>query len=206
MKPILKAEYGSVDGILLLNKPLGLTSNAALQQVKRYYHAEKAGHTGSLDPLATGMLPICFGEATKFSQYVLLSDKTYLATGLLGTKTSTGDAEGEIIASIDKVNVSEDALLAVLKGFQGETLQLPSMFSALKHQGIPLYRYARKGIVIEREPRPIQIHELQLVGYDGKQFVIKVSCTKGTYIRNLIEDIGEKLGTFAYVNQLHRLY
>ena len=194
-----------MDGILLLNKPLGLTSNAVLQQIKRHYRAKKAGHTGTLDPLATGMLPICLGEATKFSQYVLDSDKTYLATGLLGSKTSTGDAEGEIIASISHIDVSEEALLTVLNEFQGETLQCPSMFSALKHQGVPLYRYARKGIVIERDARPIYIHELQLLNYDGKQFVIQVSCGKGTYIRNLVEDIGEKLGTFAHVTQLHRV-
>lgn len=206
MTQIQKTEYFPVDGILLLNKPLGLTSNAVLQRVKRLYCAKKAGHTGSLDPLATGMLPICLGEATKFSQYVLESDKTYLATGLLGVKTSTGDAAGEVIASVSKVDVSEEDLLSVLNGFKGETLQLPSMFSALKHQGVPLYRYARKGIVIERDARPIHIHELQLMDYDGKQFVIKVSCGKGTYIRNLVEDIGDKLGTGAHVIQLHRLY
>lgn len=202
----LKTKRCAIDGILLLNKPLGLTSNAALQQIKRHYCAEKAGHTGSLDPLATGMLPICLGEATKFSQYVLESDKTYLATGLLGIKTSTGDAAGEVVASVSEVDVSIDALLTVLKEFHGETLQLPSMFSALKHQGVPLYRYARQGIIIERDARPIHIHELQLMDFDNKQFVIKVSCGKGTYIRNLVEDIGEKLGTFAHVIQLHRLY
>ncbi|OGV40640.1 MAG: tRNA pseudouridine(55) synthase TruB [Legionellales bacterium RIFCSPHIGHO2_12_FULL_42_9] len=206
MKPIQKTERGPVDGILLLNKPLGFTSNAVLQKIKRHYRAEKAGHTGSLDPLATGMLPICFGEATKFGQYVLDSDKTYRATGLLGSKTSTGDVAGEIIASVSHIDVSEEALWMVLKEFQGETLQRPSMFSALKHQGVPLYRYARKGIVIERDQRPIYIHELQLLNYDGRQFVIQVSCGKGTYIRNLVEDIGEKLGTYAHVIQLHRLY
>ena len=152
------------------------------------------------------MLPICLGEATKFSQYLLDSDKTYLATGLLGSKTSTGDAAGEIIDCVNKVDVSEERLLTVLAEFQGDTLQLPSMFSALKHQGVPLYRYARKGIVIEREARPIHIQEMQLIQYDGKQFVIKVSCGKGTYIRNLVEDIGAKLGVFAHVIQLHRLY
>ena len=205
MRQILNPK-NNIDGILLLNKPLNLTSNAALQRVKKHFGAAKAGHTGSLDPLATGMLPICLGEATKFSQYVLDSDKTYRATGLLGVKTSTGDAAGEVIALTPNVNVSEAELIAVLQDFQGETLQTPSMFSALKHQGVPLYRYARQGIDIEREARPIHIHDLQLLEFDGISFVIQVTCSKGTYIRNLVEDIGDKLGTGAHVSQLHRLH
>jgi tRNA pseudouridine55 synthase len=196
----------AIDGILLLNKPLDLTSNAALQRVKRLYGAAKAGHTGSLDPLATGMLPICLGEATKFSQYVLDSDKTYRATGLLGIKTTTGDAAGEVISKTDSFQVTENDLLQVFAQFHGETLQTPSMFSALKHQGVPLYRYARQGVEIERAARPINVHALKLIQFDGTQFDIEVSCSKGTYIRNLVEDIGDALGVGAHVTALHRLY
>lgn len=198
-------DYGlNPHGIVLLNKPLGITSNKALQQIKRLYLAKKAGHTGSLDPLATGMLPICLGEATKFSQYVLDSDKTYVATGLLGTKTTTGDAAGDVVTQVTHVEISPAQLIEVLCEFQGETLQVPSMFSALKHQGVPLYKYARQGIEIQREARPILVHELQLLAFDGQQFQIRVTCGKGTYIRNLVEDIGDRLGVGAHVTQLHR--
>lgn len=195
-----------VDGVLLVNKPQGLSSNALLQKVKRLYNAEKAGHTGSLDPLATGMLPVCFGEATKFSQYALDDDKTYEATGLLGIKTTTSDAMGEIIASVDSVHVTKDQLQATIQEFIGLSHQTPSMFSALKHQGTPLYKYARNGIDIVRASRAITIKELLLLDFDGHQFKIRVSCSKGTYIRNLVEDIGDKLGVGAHVIQLHRLH
>lgn len=195
----------AINGIVLLNKPLFLSSNAALQKVKRLFHAKKAGHTGSLDPLATGMLPICLGEATKFSQYDLDSDKTYLATGLLGVKTSTGDAAGEVIATRTVENISFDDMYEVLQSFCGETLQTPSMFSALKYKGRPLYDYARKGITIERMARPIYITSLELLAFSNNNFQIKVTCSKGTYIRNLIEDIGERLGCGAHVTVLHRI-
>ncbi|KTC94413.1 tRNA pseudouridine(55) synthase TruB [Legionella erythra] len=195
-----------VDGVLLVNKPQGLSSNAVLQRVKRLYNAEKAGHTGSLDPLATGMLPVCFGEATKFSQYALDDDKTYEATGLLGIKTTTSDAMGEIIARVDAVHVTKDHLQATIQEFIGLSHQTPSMFSALKHQGTPLYKYARNGIDIERASRAITIKELLLLDFDGQEFKIRVSCSKGTYIRNLVEDIGDKLNVGAHVTQLHRLY
>ncbi|KTD64713.1 tRNA pseudouridine(55) synthase TruB [Legionella spiritensis] len=196
----------AVNGILLVNKPQGRSSNAVLQQVKRIYSARKAGHTGSLDPLATGMLPVCFGEATKFCQYVLDSEKTYEATGLLGVKTTTSDSMGDVVSRVEHVRIDELELLAAMRQFLGSHRQIPSMYSALKHQGTPLYKYARAGIDIEREPRTIFIKELQLLSFDGLRFKIRVTCSKGTYIRNLVEDIGELLGVGAHVIQLHRLH
>ena len=195
-----------IDGILLVNKPQGLTSNAVLQQVKRLFNAKKAGHTGSLDPLATGMLPICFGEATKFCQYLLDADKCYETTGHLGIKTNTGDAMGEVIAEVSNFVVSKNELEQALEQFRGTIEQVPSMFSALKHQGTPLYKFARAGIEIERKAREVIIHQLQLQSFDGRDFALTVRCSKGTYIRNLVEDIGEKLGTGAHVTKLHRNY
>ncbi|MGQ3888363.1 tRNA pseudouridine(55) synthase TruB [Legionella sp. CNM-1927-20] len=195
-----------VDGILLLNKPQGITSNIALQKAKHLFKATKAGHTGSLDPLATGMLPICFGEATKFSQYLLSDNKVYIATGLLGAKTDTSDAEGKIIAAVDTYIVQKQALEKIINQFVGATLQVPSMYSALKFKGQPLYKFARAGITIEREARPINIFSIELLAFDGQYFTIKVHCGKGTYIRNLVEDIGEKLGVYAHLTQLHRVY
>jgi tRNA pseudouridine55 synthase len=200
-----RTDCNLLDGILLVNKPQGLSSNAVLQKTKRLLKAKKAGHTGSLDPLATGMLPVCFGEATKISQYLLDADKSYQATGLLGIKTSTADAEGEIISTVDNFSISEKELLSVINTFIGPIHQIPSMFSALKHQGKPLYKLAREGITIERKAREIVIHNIELQEFDGRYFVIKVSCSKGTYIRNLIEDIGERLGVYAHVTQLHRI-
>lgn len=202
----MKSEKLDINGILLLNKPAGLTSNAVLQIVKRLYQAKKAGHTGSLDPMATGMLPICFGEATKFSQYLLDADKSYETTGLLGVKTNTGDAMGEVIARSDNFNISKSTLESVLAQFLGPIDQVPSMFSALKHQGKPLYHYARAGIDITRSARQIIIHDLVLQDFDGLQFSLKVRCSKGTYIRNLVEDIGDRLAAGAHVTRLHRCY
>ena len=201
-----KVEVNNINGILLINKPAGMTSNAVLQQVKRLYGAKKAGHTGSLDPMATGMLPICFGEATKFCQYLLDADKCYEVTGRLGIKTTTGDAMGEIIAQTEDFNVSKKYLQNVLSDFLGPVQQVPPMFSALKYKGQPLYKYARAGIDIERKSRQVHIHQLQLNHFDGKQLFVTVTCTKGTYIRSLIEDIGERLGSHAHVTRLHRLY
>lgn len=198
-------EKHPIDGILLLNKPQGLSSNSVLQQVKRLFQAKKAGHTGSLDPLATGMLPICFGEATKVSQYLLDADKTYRATGLLGIQTSTADALGEVIKQVETVQVSLAQLQTVLASFVGSIQQVPSMYSALKHQGTPLYKLARRGVEIERQAREIVINHLELEAFDGRKFTITVSCSKGTYIRNLVEDIGEALGVHAHVTMLHRL-
>lgn len=196
----------NLDGILLVNKPQGLSSNAVLQKIKRLVNVKKAGHTGSLDPLATGMLPICLGQGTKVCQYLLDADKVYRATGILGIKTDTADATGKIVAESQVVDISQETLLTVLQSFIGETKQTPSMYSALKHQGVPLYKLARKGKVIERSPRTIYVKAIKLLDFDGKFFEIEVSCSKGTYIRNLIEDIGEQLKVFAHMTQLHRLH
>ncbi|RUR11293.1 tRNA pseudouridine(55) synthase TruB [Legionella septentrionalis] len=201
-----KTDKQSINGILLVNKPLGLTSNGVLQRVKRLYNAKKAGHTGSLDPLATGMLPVCFGEATKFSQYLLDADKCYEVTARLGIKTTTGDTAGEMIAVVNDFSIPLDELQHALKYFIGTTQQTPSMFSALKHQGTPLYKLARAGIEVPRQPRDIHIQEIELLHFDGVEFKLKVLCSKGTYIRNLIEDLGDKLGAGAHVTQLHRVY
>ncbi len=202
----MKSNQQQIDGILLVDKPPELTSNAVLQRVKRLFQAKKAGHTGSLDPMATGMLPICFGEATKFCQYMLDADKCYEATGCLGIKTTTSDAMGEVIAHNSNFSVSTEQLKNVLSRFMGSIEQVPSMYSALKHQGVPLYKFARAGQEIERKARAITVHTLQLTEFDGQLFKIKVNCSKGTYIRNLIEDIGEQLGVGAHVIQLHRCY
>lgn len=195
-----------INGILLLNKPDGITSNSALQKVKRIFGAKKAGHTGSLDPLATGMLPVCFGEATKICQYLLDADKCYETTGLLGIKTNTSDSMGEITVQVDEFEVSEQQLESTLLQYKGAIKQIPSMFSALKHNGTPLYRLAREGIEIERKARDIIINQLQLTDFDGKRFSLTVHCSKGTYIRNLVEDIGDSLQVGAHVTRLHRLY
>ena len=192
-----------VHGILLLAKPSGITSNDALQQVKRIYNAAKAGHTGALDPLATGMLPICLGEATKFSQFLLDADKRYQVTAKLGERTNTSDADGTVI-STRPVRVSDDQLQEALARFRGDSLQVPSMFSALKHQGKPLYEYAREGIEVEREARPITVYELNLLEFSGDKLVLDIHCSKGTYIRTIIDDLGELLGCGAHVTQLHR--
>lgn len=199
-------EKASINGILLLNKSEGITSNGALQKVKRLFGAKKAGHTGSLDPLATGMLPICFGEATKICHYLLDADKCYETTGLLGIKTDTSDSTGEVIAFVEEYCISFAELVDVLSQYKGSLKQVPSMFSALKHKGTPLYRYAREGIEIERKSRDIFISQLDLNEFDGEQFSLTVSCSKGTYIRNLVEDIGDDLGVGAHVTRLHRLY
>ncbi len=192
-----------VNGIFLLNKPKGISSNQALQKVKRLFNAAKAGHTGSLDPLASGMLPICLGEATKFSQYLLDSDKRYQVQGLLGIKTETADAEGEAIAT-SKVNVNEPELLSVMENYRGDIEQIPSMYSAIKVNGQPLYKLAREGITIERESRPVTIYELELLNFDSPYVEMDVHCSKGTYIRNLVEDIGDDLDCGAHVTRLHR--
>ena len=192
-----------VHGIILLDKPGGITSNDALQQVKRIYNAAKAGHTGALDPLATGMLPICFGEATKFSQFLLDADKRYQVTARLGVRTDTSDSEGSV-DSVRPVDVNEDQLAQALDKFRGDIMQVPSMFSALKHQGRPLYEYAREGIEIEREARPITIYSLELKAFSGEEISLEVHCSKGTYIRSLIDDLGELLGCGAHVIQLRR--
>lgn len=195
-----------VNGILLLNKPQGISSNSALQKAKKIFQAQKAGHTGSLDPLATGMLPICFGEATKICQYLLDADKCYASTGLLGFKTTTADAMGEIIARAEQVNITTQQLEEVLSQYTGHLKQVPSMFSALKHQGVPLYKLARAGKEVVRPARDIVIKQLELIAFQDHHFSLRVVCSKGTYIRNLVEDIGDALQVGAHVTQLHRVY
>lgn len=195
----------SIDGIILLDKPLGMTSNHALQHVKRLYNAEKAGHTGSLDPLATGLLPICFGEATKYSQHLLDADKVYRTKMRLGQKTTTADAEGDIISERPVPALSAAEIEKVLAQFRGELKQVPSMYSALKKDGRPLYELARQGLEVEREARTIHIYRLELLNAESLFWELEVACSKGTYIRNLVEDIGEALGCGAHVVELRRL-
>ena len=193
----------SIDGALLLDKPLGLSSNAALQKAKRLLDAEKAGHAGTLDPLASGLLLVLFGEATKFAGLLLDADKEYIASVRLGQRTATGDAEGPVLE--DKpVNVTRESLLAVLERFRGEIEQVPPMHSALKHQGTPLYRLARRGEEVARTPRRVRISQLELVGFEGTSLVLRVLCSKGTYIRVLAEDIGAALGCGAHLGGLRR--
>lgn len=194
-----------VHGILLLDKPAGVTSNGALQRVKRLFYAKKAGHTGSLDPIATGMLPICFGEATKFSQFLLESDKSYHVVAKLGEQTTTGDSEGEIVATQPVVDVNELRLSELVPSFLGEIEQIPPMFSAIKHQGKPLYELARRGIEIERQPRRVTIFSLEVLQLEGTFLTLRVHCSKGTYIRTLVEDLGRALGCGAHVIALRRL-
>ncbi len=192
-----------MDGVLLFDKPLELSSNTALQKVRRLYGAEKAGHTGTLDPLATGLLPVCFGEATKFTLSLLDADKRYRATIRLGQRTTTGDAEGEVIAT-RPVAVDETQVLAALAKFLGESQQLPPMHSAIKHQGKPLYEYIRKGETVERELRTVFIHELKLERLEGDELEFSVLCSKGTYVRTLAEDISETLGCGGHLIALRR--
>ena len=193
-----------VHGVFLLDKPQDVSSNDIMQKVKRLFKANKAGHTGALDPLATGMLPICLGEATKFSQFLLDSDKRYVVTAKLGERTDTSDAEGQVVQSRE-VNVAEVDILAALPAFRGEILQVPTMFSALKHNGKPLYEYARAGVTVEREARPITIFELKFIDYQAPFLTLEVHCSKGTYIRTLVDDLGEALGCGAHVTMLRRL-
>ncbi|MFZ9034935.1 MAG: tRNA pseudouridine(55) synthase TruB [Francisellaceae bacterium] len=196
----------AIDGIVVLNKPKGLTSNQALQKIKRLFNAQKAGHTGSLDPMATGVLPICFGDATKISQYLLDADKRYEATLQLGMETDTGDTEGKAGISQPVPVLTETLIETALSRFRGMIEQIPPMYSALKRDGKPLYELARQGIVLERQPRQIQIYRLECLGFDNekKTITIDVTCSKGTYIRTLGADIAYALGTAAHLSALHR--
>jgi tRNA pseudouridine55 synthase len=195
----------AIDGVLLLDKPLGYSSNQALQQIKHMFQAAKAGHTGSLDPLATGLLPICLGEATKFSHFLLDADKSYRALVQLGSTTTTADAEGDVLESFE-VRVTDERLRTVLQSFVGEIEQIPPMYSALKHQGKALYEYARDGVDIERPARKVMIYKIELISYDRETHRVEfdVTCSKGTYVRTLAEDIGRKLGCGAYLAGLRR--
>ena len=195
-----------IDGVLLLNKPVGITSNTALQIAKRLFQAEKAGHTGTLDPFADGLLPLCFGEATKFAQYQLEADKTYSALLQLGVTTTTGDPEGEVLQTTP-VNLSAQAIHTVVAGFVGDIMQTPPMYSALKYQGKPLYEYARAGITIDRPARPVSIRAIHIdtIDLSAATCTITVTCSAGTYIRTLAEDIGSRLGCGAHLTRLTRL-
>ncbi|HEU4620790.1 MAG TPA: tRNA pseudouridine(55) synthase TruB [Burkholderiaceae bacterium] len=192
-----------ISGVLLLDKPEGWTSNQALGRVKRLLNASKAGHTGTLDPFATGLLPICLGEATKFSADLLEADKTYVATARLGERTSTGDVEGEVIET-RAVHVSRERLDAVVSRFRGAITQVPPMYSALKRDGTPLYELARRGVEVEREARNVTIHALDVLAFDNQTLVFRVTCSKGTYVRVLAQDIGEALGCGAHLTALRR--
>ncbi|EML0286151.1 tRNA pseudouridine(55) synthase TruB [Vibrio parahaemolyticus] len=192
-----------INGVILLDKPTGISSNDALQKVKRIYFAEKAGHTGALDPLATGMLPICLGEATKFSQFLLDSDKRYRVIAKLGERTNTSDSDSEVVET-RPVDVTLEKLEASIEKFRGESDQVPSMFSALKYQGKPLYEYARKGIEVPRESRKITVYEIILHRFEGDEVEMEVHCSKGTYIRTIVDDLGEMLGCGAHVTMLRR--
>ena len=197
--------WRDVHGIVVVDKPVGLTSNAVLQQVRRAYQARKAGHTGSLDPLASGVLPLCFGEATKLSGLLLDSAKTYEVVGRLGTRTDTGDADGEVIETAAVPVVDEAGLKDALEGFRGDIEQIPPMYSALKHEGRRLYELARRGETIERPPRRVTIHRLERLAWETPDLRLRVACSKGTYIRTLVEDIGTALGTCAHVVKLRRV-
>ncbi|EAW30564.1 tRNA pseudouridine synthase B [marine gamma proteobacterium HTCC2143] len=202
----------AISGILILDKPAGQSSNRSLQIAKRLFDASKAGHTGSLDPLATGVLPLCFGEATKFSQFLLDSDKAYRSTFLLGVITASGDADGDVVESRDASSVTEAAVRAGLQQFSGEIDQIPSMFSALKHNGQPLYKLARQGLEVERKSRRVTVYDIQLEAFrSGEQtggnpeVDVYIRCSKGTYVRSIAEDLGLALGCGAHVKMLHRV-
>lgn len=195
----------AIDGILLLDKPIGLTSNQALQRVKRLFDARKAGHTGSLDPLASGLLPICLGQATKVSGFLLNAGKRYQVVARLGQRTDTGDADGQVIEERPVPALDRGLVKRVLARFEGSQTQVPPMYSALKHQGQRLYKLARQGIEIERQPREIEIHGLELLSLEADALELEVACSKGTYVRTLVEDIAQALGTVAHVIVLRRL-
>ena len=194
----------SIDGIVVLDKACGLSSNAALQEVKRLFEARKAGHTGSLDPLATGVLPLCLGEATKMSQFLLDSDKVYRTRIKLGVRTSSGDSEGEVIEHHDSIGVSRQQIEKALEQFRGEIEQLPPMYSALKKDGVPLYKLARQGKTVEREPRRVSIYSIELTAFIDDELELEIECSKGTYIRAIADDLGQALGCGAHVVALHR--
>jgi len=197
-----------IDGILILDKPSGVTSNKALQTAKHFYYAAKAGHTGSLDPLATGVLPLCFGEATKFSQYLLDADKVYRSTFVFGVTTASGDAEGEVLEERDASTLGEAQVEAALQQFRGAIEQVPSMYSAIKKDGQPLYKLARQGIEVERAARAVTVHELRIEAFrpgEKPEVDLWIDCSKGTYVRSIAEDLGRALGCGAHVSKLRRV-
>lgn len=202
--PPARSAWRDVNGILLLDKPAGLSSNAALQRARRLFRARKAGHTGSLDPLASGMLPLCFGQATKVAGLMLESDKCYRVTARLGIRTTTGDTEGEVAERRPVPAPDPQRLEATLARFRGPLLQVPPMHSALKQGGLRLYELARRGVEVERPARPVTIHELRALGWEGDRLELEVTCSKGTYVRTLVEDIAAGLGTVGHVERLRR--
>ena len=200
-----RAPKRDVNGILLLDKPIGMTSNRALQQAKRLFNARKAGHTGSLDPLANGMLPLCFGQATKVSSWLLDADKVYVVEAQIGERTNTADADGEVIETSAKKTITRDELETALEGLHGGIDQVPPMFSALKHEGKRLYELAREGKEVERKSRHVTIHELTIEAFDSQRPRLRVRCSKGTYVRTLVESVAEAMGTLAHVAALRRV-
>ncbi|WP_045857852.1 tRNA pseudouridine(55) synthase TruB [Teredinibacter purpureus] len=197
-----------ISGVLVVDKPAGVTSNDVVQRAKRLFYANKAGHTGALDPLATGVLPLCFGEATKFSQYLLDSDKGYISTYRFGLQTDTADADGQVIAEVDASKLTAKAVEKAIAHYRGDIKQIPPMYSALKRNGQPLYKLAREGIEVEREARPVTIYNFELLDFRPGQYAeadVRVECSKGTYIRSLAEDIGRDLGVGAHVQSLRRI-
>lgn len=200
-----KIQRRHISGVFLLNKPLGISSNGALQKVRWLFRAQKAGHTGALDPLASGLLPICLGEATKFSHYLLDSTKRYQTTVKLGNSTTTGDVEGEIFLEKEVPELTEEKIKEALDKFVGDIQQVPPMYSALKKDGRPLYELARQGIEIEREARPIHIFAIELLSYTNDSITLDITCSKGTYIRVLGEDIAQALNTYGHLTYLHRI-
>lgn len=205
VKTVAKRRRGrDVSGVLVVDKPQGWSSNDAVQKAKRLFNARKVGHTGALDPLATGVLPLCFGEATKFSQYLLSSDKKYWVRVKLGVATDSGDADGQVTATKDVVNVDGERIEDALRFFRGEIDQVPSMFSAIKHNGQPLYKLARQGIEIEREARRVTVYSNELLGLDGDELELEIHCSKGTYIRTIAEELGQVLECGAHVIALRR--
>jgi len=195
----------SIHGVLLLDKPVGFSSNAVLQKVKRIFRAKKAGHTGSLDPLASGMLPICFGQATKFSRFLLNSNKIYQVTALLGVRTTTGDQEGDVVDQRVVPAIGLKQVDRIFDKFRGDIEQVPSMYSALKHQGQPLYKLAREGITVERPPRRVTVYDLVVIRCENQVIEFRLNCSKGTYVRTLVDDFGKVLGCGAHVIALRRL-
>ena len=193
-----------VNGVIVLDKPAGMSSNDAVQRVKRQFAAKKVGHTGSLDPLATGVLPLCLGEATKFSQYLLNSDKRYLTDVRLGVSTDSGDADGEVLAEREVAGIDRERIEAALDAFRGDIEQVPSMFSAVKHHGEPLYKLARQGIEVERQARPVTIYRNEIVALEDTRLTLDIHCSKGTYVRTIAHDLGEALGCGAHVEALRR--
>lgn len=200
-----KQQGRAVNGIVVLDKPKGISSNAALQQVKRLFNANKAGHTGSLDPLATGVLPLCLGEATKVSQFLLDSDKRYRTRIKLGVRTASADSEGAIIERTTDFNVTAEDVVRELASFRGEIQQLPPMYSALKQNGVPLYKLAREGKTVDRELRTVNIHSAELLDFDSDELTLEIFCSKGTYVRTIADDLGQALGCGGHIVELRRL-